>query len=119
MDAISVSLQIERLIKSIDEIRASIRARGDERARAAAEYDKAVTITLIRLKNGEAMELDGHRIQSPPASVMDKLARGMCWQERMKADEADGAYKSAVTNLDAVMAQLNAFQSLFRYQDKI
>ena len=50
---------------------------------------------------------------------MDKLARGICWQHKLEMEKAEALYKSAITNLDATMAQLSAYQSMNRYLDKI
>ena len=119
MNLIDISNEIQNKIKEIDDIRHSIKERGEKKAQTIAEYEKSIAITLIRLKNSDKFELEGQEIYNPPASIMDKLARGICWQNKLEMEKAEALYKSAITNLDATMAQMNALQSLNRYLDKI
>lgn len=118
-DIISISQSIQHKIAEIDLIRSEIRKRGDSKAQTIADYDRSLAITIIRLRNGEPMELDGHAVVNPQATVLEKIARGLCWEEKLRMERADAEYKSAVTNLSACEAQLNGEQSILRYQDKV
>ena len=115
---IQISEEIQKKIKEIEDVRKTIRKRGEEKATAISEYEKAIAICLIGLKNGEEFELDGKVIKKPPASIMEKLAKGICWKEKLEMDKAEALYKSAIANMDAICAQLNAYQSLNRYLDR-
>lgn len=117
MDLISITNQIQKKISEIDNIRKDIKERGELRAQTAMEYDKLITITLIKLKNGTKFEIDGEIIDSPPATIMEKIAKGICWQEKLEMEKADANYKSLITNLEAVKAQLNGLQSIHRNLD--
>jgi hypothetical protein len=116
-DIISITEQIQKKIREIDEIRKEIKQRGEDKARTESEYDKSVSITLIKLKNGYSFQLDGMTIQNPATTIMEKLAKGICFQEKRNMEIADAMYKSVVSNLEAVKAQLNALQSLNRHLD--
>jgi hypothetical protein len=116
-ELIAISEQIQKKIQEIDSIRKEIKTRGEDKARTESEYDKAITVTLIRLKNGYAFELDGMTIQNPGISIMDKLAKGLCWQQKRDMEVADAMYKSVISNLEAVKAQVNALQSLNKHLD--
>ena len=116
-DIIKISQQIEAKINEIDKIRAEIKQRGQDKAQTASDYDKAITKTLIGLKNGLPFELDGQKICDPPASIMDKVSRGICWKEKLEMDKAEASYKSIISNLEAVKSQLNALQSLNKHID--
>ena len=118
MDVLSIAEEIQKKINEIEEIRKAIKVRGMAKAAAISDYEKSITLALFDLKNGVEIELEGRKIKNPPASIMDKLVRGICWQAKLAMEEAEAAYKSAVTNLDAVCAQLNAYQSLNRYLDR-
>ena len=117
MDIIQITNQIADKIKVIDIIRKEIKERGENKAITLSNYDKAMSITLIKLKNGSSFEIDGQTIESPPASIMEKIAKGICWQEKLEAEKADADYKSIISNLEAVKSQLNALQSLNKHLD--
>jgi hypothetical protein len=116
-DIIEISKQIEAKIREIDKIRSQIKQRGEEKAQTASDYDKAMAMTLIGLENGKVYTLDGYTINDPPKSIMEKTARGICWQEKLEADKAEANYKSIISNLEAVKSQLNALQSLNKHLD--
>jgi hypothetical protein len=118
MDIISIAEAIEKKIREIDEIRKVIFERGETKAKAIAEYECKIAVVLMELKNGKAMELGGERIENPPVTIMEKIVKGLCWEEKLKMELAESSYKSAIINIEAVCAQLNAFQSLNRYLDK-
>lgn len=119
MELCEISKEIIKKINQIEIIRAEIKERGIKKAVANSDYDKKIAITIIKLKNGAEMQLENEFIKNPPATIIDKIARGICWQEKLNMDKADSEYKSCISNLDAVQSQLNAYQSLNRYQDKI
>lgn len=119
MNTIDIANEIMKKIKQIDDIRAEIKQRGANKAKSESDYDKAVALTIIRLRNGVSMQLEGQTIQNPPVSNIDKIAKGICWQEKLAMEEAVALYKSAVTNLDAIQSQLNAYQSVNRHLDKV
>ena len=113
-DIISISQQIEAKIKEIDRIRAEIKQRGEDKANTASEYDKQIALTLIGLKNGKVYTLEGQTINDPPATKTEKIARGICWEAKLEMDKAEANYKSILSNLEAVKAQLNGLQSIYR-----
>jgi glucosamine 6-phosphate synthetase-like amidotransferase/phosphosugar isomerase protein len=118
MDLLTIANELEKKIKEIDNIRGSLRERGELKATTIAEYEKKIAITMIKLKNGFTFEIDGQKIDNPPVTMTEKIARGICWQEKLEMEKAETAYKSVVVNLDAVQTQLSAYQSLNRYLDK-
>ena len=117
MDIITARDAIEFKIKEIDDIRKTIRDRGEDKAIKAAEYDMVLASTLIGLKNGVGYDLGGQHIVNPPASTSEKIAKGICWKEKMEMDKAEMLYKSAISNLDSTQSQLNALQSIFRHME--
>lgn len=118
MDVVTIANQIEQKIKEVDEIRRTIRERGEDRARATTDYDCKMAVTLMALKNGKVFDLGGETIKNPPASTAEKIARGICWKEKLDMERAEALYKSAVSNLTAVCNQMNALQSINRYLDR-
>src|SRR4030042_3806676 len=113
-DLIQISEQIVKKIKEIDLIRAEIKQRGEDKANTASNYDKAIAITLMKLKSGKPIDFEGDTIYDVPVTIMEKMAKGLCWQEKLEMDKAEANYKSVISNLEAVKSQLNALQSLNR-----
>lgn len=119
MEIIQVSQQIELKIKTLEKGRALLQERATNKAETDALYDKAMAKTLIQLKNGVKFTLDDQVIENPPASYCEKIARGICWNEKLAMNLADAEYKNAIEGLRCIEAELNGWQSINRYlQDK-
>jgi len=119
MDIVSVAQEIENTIKILRKGRSLLPGRAKNKAEATAMYDKAIAKTLIQLKNGVKFTLDDQVIENPPASYCEKIARGLCWNERIALDLAESEYKNAIEGLRCIEAELNGWQSYNRYlQDK-
>lgn len=114
MDLIDISKKILEATNKLKEMRAVVSDRGIKRANAIVEYDKALAITMIKLRNGIEMTLDGEKIINPPTTILEKVAKGICWKERIELEEAEAFYKSVITNIEAVKAELNGMQSLHK-----
>lgn len=115
LDVITISDAIQDKIKLLEKMRKELRVRAENKANTSAEYEKAIAITLIGLKNSKQYLIDGEAIQNPPASIMDKLARGICYKEKLEMEKADGLYKSLISNMHCVQAELNGWQSINRH----
>jgi len=104
----NASQEIQRLVNQLDSL-------GQEAAKAEAEYDKQMAITLVRLRNGEELDLYGIKIKDPPASTSERIAKGLCSEARYKATLADNALRACQTKLRATMAVLSGRQSQNKY----
>jgi hypothetical protein len=123
VDIIEISKEIRDKIIEVDKIRASIRNRGLAVSLVTSEYDKNLAISIIKLRNltsEDEIELEGEVIKGPiPISIIEKLAKGLCYCEKLELDKAQALYKSATSNLNCVLAQLNAYQTLNKHLDKL
>lgn len=119
MEVIKIADEIQKKIDALDTIRKEVRKRADAKAKAISDYDKQIAIVLIQLKLGKPMDLDGHTIEKTPTTLCEKIAKGICWRERLELEQAAAAYASAVSNLDVLRAQLNGLQSIFRHLEEI
>lgn len=115
MDLIKVSDKIESKIKELDKFKAVIKERTDRKAEANANYDKCLAVTIIKLKNGMIAEFEGQVVNNVPATIIEKVAKGICFKERLELEKAEAEYKSLITNIDTTCAQLNGWQSINRY----
>ncbi len=118
MEVVEVSKQIEKRIELLAIARKELAERASLKAVTIAEYDKALTITLIKLREGVEQEFEGHKIKGVPATIMEKLAKGMCWQERLAMEKANAGYGVAVSGMNSLQAELNGWQSIYRHLEQ-
>ena len=90
-----------------------------DRAEGMAEYDKSLAKTIIQLKNGKEFELDGSKISNPIASNAEKIAKGVCWKEKLNKEQAEGTYKAYFVKLDILKTQMNGLQSIKKHAEEI
>jgi len=115
MDIISVAQQIESKIKTLEQGRKLLQERAENKANTIAEYEKALAKILIKLRNGITFEFEGEKIKDPPATITEKIARGLVYKERIAMDLAESEYKNAIEGLRCIEAELNGWQSINRY----
>lgn len=118
MELHGVAKKIEEKIGLLERGRQELKTLAIEKATKAAQYECQLAVTLIKLKNGEAFELQGQTICKPPATIMEKIAKGICWQEKLEADQAEAEYKLTVKKMDSVQAELNGWQSIHKHWDE-
>ncbi len=100
---------IEDIISSIGKCRREIESKGNARAKAIAMYD---------LRFGDAVETLKTEGKFPVTIIRD-LAKKLCHKDREDLEIAEMEYKACVTNLQALMAQLNGYQSIYRYSESV
>jgi hypothetical protein len=119
MDIIKVKECIEKLISEIGKCRREIEAKGQARAKAITEYDKAMAITMSMLRNDKLYMLAGKEYPQPPVTIIEKLAKGICEQQRYDMEIAESGYRACISNLEALKAQLNGYQSIYKHLDSV
>ena len=109
MNAGTVRPIIERIIKDIGNCRRDIEGKGNARAKAIAMYD---------LRYGDAVETLKTEGKFPVTLIRD-LAKKLCYKDREALEIAEMEYKACISNLQALMAQLNGYQSIYRYSESV
>ena len=117
MDVIQVKDKIEGLISQLDRAKKELKSRSEKKAETIAEYDKALAVTIIKIKNGAKMNLEDYEVKDCPATIIEKTAKGICWKERLDMEKADAEYKSLITYIGVTESQLNGYQSINRHLD--
>ena len=107
MEIVKVRDCIEKIIVEIGKCRREIEAKGLEKARTLALYD---------VKLGGAIQVLREEAKFP-ATLIEKIAKKLCADDRKAMEEADILYKACISNLEALKAQLNGYQSIFRYTE--
>lgn len=120
MELIEISKSMQSKISQLEKGRDVIKERAQKRANAISNYEKAISLTILKIKNGKLDDFEGEVIDSKfPANLIEKIARGICWKEKLEVEEAEGVYKAAVIGMQSLMSELNGLQSMNRYLDKI
>lgn len=119
MEIITIAQKIENKILELDVFLEKLKNVGEIKSKTIVEYDKTITITLLKLRNGLITELDGIKIINPQTTILEKLAKGICFKESLEKEKADVAYKSLLTTIEAIEAQLNGYQSINRHLKEI
>jgi len=119
MDMVLVSDSIRSKITDLNKIGRQIDRVVINKSEALANYEKKLAITIIKLRSGEEDELDGNKIVDPPTTIIEKIARGLCWKELLAKDSAEIQYKSLIKQAEILQAQLNGWQSIFKFQKEV
>jgi hypothetical protein len=119
MDLLQVAKLINQKINAIEEERNKLETFAIDKARFESEYDKDLAVTIIKLKTGSTIEVDGNEIVNPPATIIERIARGAVWQAKLKYETANGRYKAVTSNISALESQLNGYQSINRYLSEV
>jgi len=107
-NVMNVANAIDFKISQLEQMRGAIKQRATDKAKAISEYDKVLAKHIILLRE------DGH-----PTTIVEKLAKGQCYSERYDMELADGLYKSLISNMNCVQAELNGLQSINRHLSEI
>jgi len=104
-----VSTIIANLIQEIGKCRREIEAKGTARAKAISNYDKRMRIAIVTLKDEGKF----------PATLIEKIAKGVCAPEIEEREIAESGYRACISNLEALKAQLNGYQSIYKHLDSV
>ena len=115
-DVLGVSKSMKGCIDKLDVLIKLIRPYNNKLALHKVAYEKAIAKTIIGLKNGMEYTMgDGFPVINPPTTIVEKIAKGLCWREKLKMDKWEGLVKGLISNIDCLKAQLNGYQSINRH----
>lgn len=116
-DIMTMQRHIEDKLKDLTRWSTYLKERSEKRATTEAEYEKQLSITILKLKNNNITEFEGQIINNPPATMLDKIAKGICWKYKLEMDKAESSYKNLLAGIDITKTEINALQSLLKYID--
>lgn len=119
MELNKVAEQIENRIKALSIGRKELSTRTKRKAEAISAYERAIAVTIIKLKNGVEFTLEEQKVKNPIASITEKIAKGICWQEKLDMEQAEGQYKGAIIGMQAIQSELMGYQSIFKHLEEI
>lgn len=109
MEIIEIKDCIESLIKEIGKCRREIEEKGKAKAKAISNYDMRIQISVVTLREEGKF----------PVTLIEKIAKGLCCKDREDMEIADSGYKACISNLEALKAQLNGYQSIYRHLESV
>lgn len=107
MEITQIANTITKLISEIGKCRREIESKGKARAKAISNYDKQLRIAIVTLREEGKF----------PVTLIEKIAKGICAPQIEEREIAESGYKACISNLQALMAQLNGYQSIYRHLD--
>lgn len=114
-DIITTAQKIENKIQQLEEERSDLVDAGIEKANSLSNYEKELAITILRLKNGDIAEFEGQSCTKLPANLIEKVAKGIIYQKSFDKEAAESVYKSKIVIMEAIRAEINAYQTINKY----
>jgi len=108
METLQIAKRIEGIISEIGKFRREIEKKGNTRAKSISAYDKQMQVSIVTLREEGKF----------PATLIEKIAKGLCSPQIEAREIAESNYKACISNLNALMAQLNGYQSIYRHLDE-
>jgi len=119
IDVTSIADKIKEKVALLEEGRKQLRDKAHYKAETISNYERRLAIVLIRLKNGEPLSLEGNVIEKPPATTTEKIAKGICWEDKLALETAEAEYKLTLAKMQAIQAELNGYQSIYRHLESV
>ena len=117
MEVLEVARQIEKKINQSEDARKKLKEYSVKYAETIVAFDKAMAITMAKLQAGRELPLDGTIIKCTTATNLKDYAKPLCEQQQADMLIADAMYKNCVTQIKAILAELNSLQSIYRHLD--
>lgn len=119
MEVIEVAKRMNHRINALASARDNLKSLAEAKAQTIADYEKVLAVTIIRMKNGMEVELDEKHIKNPPVSIIEKIAKGVCWEQKLAMEKAEALYKAEIVSIEALSAELNGYQSINKYLSEV
>ena len=115
-EIVSVQSQINERVKRLEELCTELDEAGQKKADAIALYDLAYAKAMAMIGLSKVNTIEGEQLpEARPATLLGKYAAGLCWKEKAGLEVATNEYKSLITKIECMLAEINAKQSIFRH----
>ena len=104
-ELLKIADEIRMKVKLLEKGRSELQEKARNKANAIGNYDKVLAIAIIKHKDTGKY----------PATLIEKIAKGDCYKERAAAELAEAEYKLTITKMNAIQAELNGFQSIYKH----
>lgn len=118
-DPIAVAELIQDKILELDQERPRLFDTSQSKAQAISDYDRAIALVVLKLKNETIREFEGEAIGKLPVTLIPMIAKGICWKECFTKEAEEAGYKAVISNIEAIKAGLNGLQSINKHLDNL
>ena len=118
-DPIAVAELIQDKILELDNERPRLFDTSQSKAQAISDYDRAMALVVLKLKNGTIKEFEGEPINGIAVTLIPIIAKGICWRECFTKEAEEAGYKAVISNIEAIKAGLNGLQSINKHLDNL
>ena len=115
MDIIKISKEITRCILALRKLTDELDVRVSDKAYSVGEYEKKLAQTMLELRNGKVVLFDGKEESYSQTTGLERVAKGICYKERIKQDLTDSALRALYVKMDNVKTEIMALQSKLKY----
>lgn len=119
MDLITIAKLIYGRTQELERLKNNLEPLAKAKDEASAQYEKTLALIMIGLRNGKTYQFESETITEPPTTVIEKIAKGMCWKEKLAMDSAESAYKNTLKTIDLVESQMMGYQSINKYLNEV
>lgn len=119
MEALQVAQMIQGKIQELEQERPKLLDQAQAKAQAISNYDRAVAIAVLKIKNGTITHLDGEAIGKVAANLIPYIAKGLCFKECFDKEAEENGYRAILSNIEAIKAEMNGLQSISRNLSEI
>jgi hypothetical protein len=106
-------------ILELDQERPRLFDTSQSKAQAISDYDRAIALVVLKLKNETIREFEGELIGKLPVTLIPIIAKGICYKECFMKEAEEGGYKAVISNIEAIKAGLNGLQSVNKHLDNL
>jgi hypothetical protein len=118
-DPILVAQLIQDKILELDQERPRLFDTSQSKAQAISDYDRAMALVVLKLKNGTIKEFEGEPIINLAVTLIPLIAKGICYKECFTKEAEEGGYKAVISNIEVLKTQMNGLQSINKYLDNL
>lgn len=106
-------------IAGLDQERPRLFDTSQSKAQAISDYDRAIALVVLKLKNGTIKEFEGEPINGLAVTLIPLIAKGICWKECFTKEAEENGYKAVISNIEVLKSQMNGLQSINKYLDNL
>lgn len=118
-DPLAVAQLIREKIAELDEERPRLFDTAQSKAQAISDYDRAMAITILKLKNETITSFAGELVGKVAVTLIPLIAKGICYKECFTKEAEESCYKAVISNIEAIKAGLNGLQSVNKHLDNL
>lgn len=108
MELVQVTQELYNASKRLNKASKEVFKLAEKRAMTESAYRQKLAEEIARLQ-----------VEKTPTTLIPDLAKGNTAYFKMERDLADGMYRSALSAMEAIKTEINALQSVAKYNNEV